>query len=655
MRVLALLFCSLTPIGIALAQNPDAGRRSYEARCAGCHGSDGHGGEHAPGIVLRLPARNDQELATLIREGLPTRGMPPSSVNDDEMRGLVEYLRTLRPSQRRGGMAPVPAKVLMTDGQTLEGLILNQSFQDMQLQTNDRRVHLLRKAGDRYRPVTSQVDWPTYNGQWSGNRYSTLDQINKNNIARLAPTWIFSVPSTQRLQTTPVVFEGIMYVTSANECYALDAGSGRQIWHFQRPRTQGLVGNAAGGFNRGVAVAGDRLFMVTDHAHLLTLNRFTGELLWETEMADWRQNYNATSAPLVVGDLVVSGTAGGEQGVRGFLAAYDQVTGKEVWRFWTVPKPGEPGSETWIGRDIEHGGAPTWLTGSYDPELEVVYWTTGNASPNLNGDQRLGDNLYACSLLALAAKTGKLKWYYQFTPHDEWDWDAQQPVVLVDTTWEGQPRKLLLHANRNGFFYVLDRTNGQLLLAQPLVKKLTWAREIGADGRPVPNPDQRPTPEGTRICPSLNGATNWFSTAFNPATGLYYVQTLEQCAIFTKRPVEWAAGQSFWGGSTRRPPDDTPQKILRAIDIKTGQSAWELPQTGPGNTWGGTLSTASGLVFFGEDSGALMAVDATSGMPLWHFLANQRWRASPMTYLFDGKQYIAIAAGGNILSFALAE
>jgi alcohol dehydrogenase (cytochrome c) len=568
----------------------------------------------------------------------------------------VDYLRVLRPPQRRGGaMVPVPGKVLTTEGRTLEGLILNQGVQDLQLRTHDRRVHLLRKAGDRYRPVTSQRDWPTYNGQWSGNRYSPLTQIDTNTVARLAPAWLFSVPSTQRLQTTPVVVDGLMYVTSANECYALDAGSGRPLWHFQRPRTPGLVGNAAGGFNRGVAVAGERLFMVTDHAHLLALHRFTGELLWETTMADWRQNYNATSAPLVVGDLVVSGTAGGEEGVRGFLAAYDQVTGKEVWRFWTVPKPGEPGAETWIGRDIEHGGAPTWLTGSYDPALDLVYWTTGNASPNLNGDQRLGDNLYACSLVALAAKTGTLKWYYQFTPHDEWDWDAQQPAVLVDTTWEGRPRHLLVHANRNGFFYVLDRTDGKLLRATPFVKNLTWAREIGADGRPVVNPHQRPTPEGTRICPSLNGATNWFSTSFHPATGLYYVQTLEQCAIFTKRPVVWAAGRGFWGGATRPPPGETPQKILRALDIKTGQVTWEVAQTGPGTSRGGVLSTAGGLVFFGEDSGALMAVDATSGTPLWHFQANQRWEASPMTYLFDGKQYIAIAAGGNILAFALAE
>jgi alcohol dehydrogenase (cytochrome c) len=251
-----------------------------------------------------------------------------------------------------------------------------------------------------------------------------------------------------------------MYVTSGNECYALDAGSGRELWHFQQPLTDGLVGNARGNINRGVAVAGDRVYMVTDHAHLLALNRFTGEIVWNTQMADWRQNYNATGAPLVVNNLVVAGTAGGEQGVRGFLAAYDQETGEEAWRFWTVPLPGEPGAETWNGVDLLHGGAPTWMSGSFDPELNMVYWPTGNAGPDLNGDRRKGDNLYSASVVALDAKTGELKWHYQFTPHDEWDWDATQPSALVDAVWKGQPRKLMLHADRNGFFYVFDRTDG---------------------------------------------------------------------------------------------------------------------------------------------------------------------------------------------------
>src|SRR5215468_9140837 len=289
-------------------------------------------------------------------------------------------------------------------------------------------------------------------------------------------------------------------------------------------------------------------------------------------MADYRQNYNATGSMLAIENLVVAGTAGGEQGVRGFLAAYDQNTGKEVWRTWTIPARGEPGSETWDGRDIEHGGGPTWLTGSYDPETKTVYWTTGNAGPDFNGDNRKGDNLYTCSILALDLRTGKLKWHYQATPHDEWDYDAVQPLVLVDANWHGTPRKLLLQANRNGFFYVLDRTNGKLLLAKPFVKKLTWAKEIGADGRPVLVSDQRSSPQGTRTCPSLIGAANWWSTAFDPATGFYYVQALESCGIFTRRDAKetkWEAGRGFAGGSSRESPDDRPQKLLRAIDIWT--------------------------------------------------------------------------------------
>jgi alcohol dehydrogenase (cytochrome c) len=554
--------------------------------------------------------------------------------------------------------APVPRRATyeLTDGRTLEGTPVNHvAADDIQLRTDDGRVLLLRKNGSRYRVVTSEVDWASYDGSPNGNRYTTLTHINKSNVSRLAPKWIYTIQNTNRLEVTPVVVGGIMYVTGTNECYALDAGNGREIWRFQRPRTKGLVGNAAGGINRGVAVAGERVFMVTDHAHLIALNRFTGELVWDIEMADWRQNYNATSAPLIVGDRVVSGTAGGEQGVRGFLAAYDQATGKEAWRFWTVPKPGEPGSETWVGTGIEHPGGVTWMTGVYDPQLQLVYWTTGNPSPDYNGDDRLGDNLFASSVVALDANTGQLKWYYQFTPHNVWDWDAQQPTVLVDTQVEGQLRKLLVQASRNGFFYVLDRTDGRLLLARPFVKHLTWAREIGSDGRPVLNPGLAPTPEGTTICPSSHGAANWYSTSYSPQTGLYYVQTLENCNIFVKNQSEWAAGKSYMGGATRQAPEAPNQKILRAIDVKTGKVAWELPQAGPGAARGGTLATASGLLFFCDDQDRFAAVDAANGKPLWQFSANSIWRASPMTYQFDEKQYVAIASGSNIIVFGLVE
>jgi alcohol dehydrogenase (cytochrome c) len=654
MRALAFIFTSFLLAGTVSAQDTSAGRKQFESRCAGCHGGDGTGGELGPAIVGRLQAKTDEDLTILMREGLPDKGMPGFKLMPQENTDILTFLRTLRP--RRGfGFAPVKGKVETVDGKTLEGLIFGQSFEEMQLQTNDKRMHLLRPVGNKYREVTSQTDWPHYNGQLNGNRYSALNQITKSNVSKLAPKWVFSLPNTTRLQVTPVVVGGLMYVTSANECYALDAGTGRQVWHYVRPRTRNLTGNAAGGINRGVSISGDRLFMVTDHAHIISLNRHTGELLWDTEMADWHLNYNATSAPLAVGDLVVSGTAGGDEGVRGFVAAFDQATGKEVWRHWNAPAPGEPNAETWKGLDLNHPGAVSWLTGSYDPELDTVYWQTGNPGDDFNGDHRKGDNLYSCSVLALDRKTGKLKWYYQFTPHDVWDWDATEPVVLVDTMWQGQPKKLLLQANRNGFFYVLDRTNGKLLLAKPFTKKLTWASGIGADGRPITLPNQEPTVEGTKTCPAVEGAANWHSTAFNPATGLYYVQTLDKCNIYRKSYTEWQAGRGYQGGSGRNVPAEPGLKILRAIDIQTGKIAWEVPQPGPASSWGGAMSTAGGIVIFGDESGAVAAADAVTGKRLWSFQTNQLLKASPMTYMFDGKQYVSIASGSNIISMGLVE
>ena len=653
MRVrIALLFVLLASSADA-AQSSDPGRVIYASRCAGCHGTSGDGGELGPSITMRVPARTDDDLMTLFREGLPMAGMPAfPALTDAEVRDLIRFVRTLRP---REGSGPVRAKITLTTGAPLEGLVLNQGPDDLQLLTDDRKIHLLRKSGDRYRRVTSQADWPTYNGQTNGSRYTPLTHITKGNIARMMTKWIFSVPNAPTLQVTPVVVDGVMYVTTANQCYAIDAGSGRQIWHYSRPRTKGLVGNAAGGVNRGVGVAGDRVYMVTDHAHLIALHRATGALLWETEMADWRQNYNATVAPLPVGNLVITGTSGGDEGVRGFLAAYDQTTGKEVWRFWTVPLAGEPGSETWQGGGIAHPGATTWLTGTYDPELDTLYWPTGNPTPDLYGDDRRGDNLYSDSILALDPKTGKLKWHFQFTPHDVWDYDAQQTPALIDTNWQGRPRKLLVQANRNGFFYVLDRTDGKFLFGTKYVKQVTWATGLTAEGRPVRVPDMEPSLEGRRVCPSLEGASNWYSTSFNPATGLYYVQTNDKCGVFTKIPMEWAAGKGYMGGSFTQAPNEPAQRVLRAIDIQTGKIAWELPQVGPVTSWGGVLSTASGIVIFGEDSGSLMAADATSGKVLWSFQTNQNWKASPMTYAFDNKQYVAVAVGSAVVAFGLPD
>ena len=667
-------------IGLTLAAQEDvaAGRKSFETRCARCHGADGNGGEMGPPIVLRLWNKSDEQLVKLFHEGLPTRGMPPAvNIADAEIKDLIKFLRTI---QQKPESAPkVRLKAALMTGKVLEGEVLGEGFNDVQLLTDDKTVHLLRRAAPAglkagttgkaglkasttgkaglkasttgtFREVTSQVDWPTYNGDTRGNRYTAMTQINKLNVARLAPKWVFAIPGTAHSQATPVVVGGVMYIAAQNECFALDAGSGRQIWHFQRPHTPAAVNDV----NRGVGIAGDRVFMETDDAHVVALDRHTGELLWETTLDDWKKNYSATSAPLPAGDLLIAGVTGGEHGANGFVAALDQSTGKEVWRFWTVPKPGTPGSETWEGKDFEHGGAPTWFTGSYDPELDMVYWPAGNPAREYNGDLRKGDNLYSDSILALDRKTGALKWHYQFTPHDLWDWDATQTSVLIDATWKGVPRKLMLHASRNGFFYVFDRRDGTLLLAKQFIRNLTWASGIGPDGRPIKLPNQEPSPAGTKVCPAQDGATNWYSPSFNPAAGLYYIQTFEKCSIYTKNDdAEWTQGKTYLGGSQKTATDPKPQRILRALDFRTGDVKWEVPQPGPAFSWGGTLATATGLVIFGEESGSLMAVDAVTGTPLWSFPTNHNWKTSPMTYMFDRTQYVAVIAGANVMAFAL--
>jgi alcohol dehydrogenase (cytochrome c) len=658
-RTFPILLGALTLLGAfnlpAQEAAPNApGKLLYENRCARCHGADGKGGERGPAIVTRIGDHNDRELAALVRTGLPGRGMPPNQVSAAQMPVLTRYLRTLQP--KPGERAPVRETIRVANGATLSGEVLNRGFDDLQLRTGDQRIHLMRRSSDGYREVTSETGWAGYNGEPGGNRYTALTQIKPDNVARLGPKWIFSLPDTGRLQVTPVVADGVMYVTSANECYALDAGSGRQIWHYKRAPTKGLL-VSAGGINRGAAIAGDRVFMEAEDAHLLALNRSTGALVWESRIADWRENYFSSSAPLVAGNAVVAGVSGGEHGAPGYVVAFDQETGKELWRFRTVPRRGEPGSETWNGKDIDHGGAPTWFTGTWDPQLETVFWPVGNPGAEYNGDNRPGDNLYSDSILALDVHTGKLKWYFQFTPHDLWDYDSTETPVLVDAPWQGQPRKLLLHADRNGFFYIFDRTDGKLLLGKRFARNLTWASGLTPEGRPIRNPNMEPSAAGTKVCPSQAGATNWYSPSFSPLTGLYYIQSFEMCSVYTKREAgEWAPGKPYLGGSQRGVPgDETPVRELKAIDIQTGNVVWTLPQPGPAESWGGTLTTATGLVFLGEENGAFMAVSASSGKPLWRFETNQLWKASPMTYTFDGRQYIAVAAGSNIISFGLLE
>ena len=380
-------------------------------------------------------------------------------------------------------------------------------------------VFLLSAAVAAWPQVSSQrlldaarepEQWLTYSGNYNGQRFSPLDQITRDNVSRLALQWVFQTGVRGDHETTPLVVDGVMYITTPqNHAYALDLRTGRPLWHYERTLPKDLS-ICCGPQNRGFAALGDKVFLATLDAHLVALDSKTGNIIWDVGTAEADQGYSFTLAPLAVKDKIIVGVAGGEYGVRGFIDAYDAATGKRAWRFYTIPGPGEPGSETWQGESWKTGGAPAWVTGSYDPALNLIYWGTGNPGPQMYGGNRAGDNLYSDSLVALDADTGKLKWHYQFTPHDVHDWDATQVPVLIDTTIGGKPRKLVVTANRNGFFYVLDRTNGKFILAKPYTQ-VTWAKEIGADGRPVVLPNSEPTAEGNRVCPGGIGGTNWMS------------------------------------------------------------------------------------------------------------------------------------------------
>ncbi|MGC2763946.1 MAG: PQQ-dependent dehydrogenase, methanol/ethanol family [Candidatus Acidiferrum sp.] len=495
-------------------------------------------------------------------------------------------------------------------------------------------------------------DWPSYNGDYTGRRYSSLNQINVNDVGQLRAHWVFHAPNSDSLEVTPVVVDGLMFVTSANDAYALDSQTGKVVWRYSRPVTEGLIDDASQHHNRGVGVWHSRIYMETDNAHLLCLDARSGHLLWDVAYTDGSKNWGATSAPLVVKDKVLVGTSGGDDGVRGFVAAYDAETGEQAWRFWTIPGPGEEGSASWPGDLYLHGCGTTWMPGTFDPELNTIYWGTSNPCPDFDGDVRPGDDLYTDSVLALDPDNGKLKWYFQFTPHDLYDYDATETPVLIDAMYGGQPRKLLAQANRNGFFYVLDRTNGKFLSAAPFVEKLNWAKGIDAQGRPILT-GAVPTAEGTRVCPGFVGATNWYAPSYNPDTQLFYFLVMENCNVYFKKGEKFEEGKAFYATGVKRSPGDDRQRILVAFKLDSDKPAWRSPQIGIGHSFSGTMTTKGGLVFFGDDGQSFEAVDARSGAPLWHFHTGQDFHASPMSYAINGVQYVAIASGSDIFSFAL--
>jgi alcohol dehydrogenase (cytochrome c) len=505
-------------------------------------------------------------------------------------------------------------------------------------------------------------NWLSYSGGTMSQRHSALTQITPANAKDLTLKWVFQSRSLDKHEVTPLVVDGVMYtIQSPNDVLALDAATGKTIWTYFHKPAAGTVNPCCGNLSRGVAILGDKLFLASLDAQMIAIDAKTGKELWKTQAADYKQQYSFTVAPLVVKDKVITGVAGGEHGIRGFIAAYDVNTGKEVWRFNTVPGPGEAGYDTWLGKDGKpndsylHGGAPIWVTGSYDPDTNLTMWGTGNAGPDWNGDARLGDNLYSSSVVALDADSGKLKWHYQFSPHNEFDWDATQVPVLADIQYQGRPRKVMLWANRNGMFYVLDRTSGQFLLGKPFTK-VNWATGFDEKGRPMAAPGIVPTKEGTLVYPGNQGGTNWYNPSFSPATGLFYIPAWENSSstyVKGEEPPEFHDGQSFTGAFPRGgSTNENEFSSIIAMDPNSGERKWTFKLSAP-STEGGILTTASNILFGGGRDGQFVALDARDGKLLWETNLGPSVSAGPMSYQVGGKQYISIQAGNSLYTFAL--
>ena len=496
-------------------------------------------------------------------------------------------------------------------------------------------------------------NWLMYSATLDSQRFSGLDQIHSRNVGELELIWAYQISQLDRAETVPLVVDGVMFITEApSNVVAVDAATGRQYWRYDHELPDDLR-ICCGRNNRGVAILGETLFMSTLDAHLVAIDARIGNLVWNKEVADHRSGYSKTAAPLIVKDQVVTGIAGGEFGIRGFIDSYDATTGNLEWRTHTIPGPDHPDNQSWAGDSWRTGGSPSWITGTYDPDLDLVYWGTGNPGPDWNGDVRMGDNLYADSALALNGDTGAMEWYFQFTPHDVHDWDAIQVPILADLRMDGETRKVMMWANRNAFYYTLDRETGEFLVGKPFAKQ-TWAEGLDSNGRPIRVPNTSPTPEGTLVAPPVGGGTNWFSPAYSPRTELFYVMAFDGEALYFMRDEEYTEGSRFTGGGQQyNLPMDKYQSAIRAIDPKTGDIRWEY-QVQPRST-AGVLATAGDLVFSGSIGGYFYALDAVSGEELWHIAVGSQVHSAPMTFAVDGKQYVSIAAGNVVFTFGLRD
>lgn len=604
------------------AADLDAGKKVYDGTCAACHRTAGV----APDLLSAPIQRSAKPwgLYQTIKHGLPQTPMAAQSISEAQRWQVIAYVLSARRrlEAAAGGLPPnVPTPVVPG-------------------------AALLRSAPTR-------ENWPTYSGTYSGQRYSALREVNRTTVPRLHPLWAFQLPAEVLTnESSPVVVGNVMYVTTSNQVWALNASTGAPYWHFNHDLDSHLS-LCCGSVNRGVAVLDSTVFVGTLDAYLVALNARTGAIRWFVQVGDPAQGYSITAAPLAVKDRVLTGVGGGEFGMSGYVDAYDANTGRRLWRFHTVPQPGEPGHDSWGSESWRRGGAPTWLTGSYDPALDLVYWGVGNPGPNFNDSERPGTNLYSNSVVALNLATGALRWYFQFTPRDTHDLDAAQIPVLADVPFRGRLRHLMFWANRNAFYYVLDRVTGQVLVATPFEEQ-TWALGVDSTGRATINDQALPSDTGTLAYPSAMGATNWWSPAYDPTRQLFFVPTAHVPGIFYRGPVTAPQGGMYMGSADNVALREPHWNNIKAIDATTGHLRWEvrLPSVDGSLVMGGLVATAGDLVFAGHASDFL-AFDAATGHERWRFNTGARITAAPIVFANGSHERIAVVAGRTLLTFGI--
>lgn len=650
---------------VAITGNVAAGKQLFfgAAQCSTCHMFGGRGDILAPDLTDVRNRHRAAELIKRLQAPVPfvTAQLPSGRV----VRGVKKYEDTfalhLMDEERHWQLLYKRAAQLQTTTQP-----------HPTLNDKDRNdvLAFLTKADAVYEPdpnwkpapdfnVTfarlqnahaEPQNWLTYWGDLRGTHYSGLRQITPQNVAALKSHWTYQLGGNT-VETTPIVVDGIMFVTGPlSNVTALDTRTGQPIWKYMR-RLPNVASHCTVMTNRGVAVLGDRVFLATLDMHLIALDAKSGNVIWDVEQDDYRKGLSNTHAPLAIDGKIIVGVTAGECALTGYVDAFDAATGKKLWRTHTTPQKGDPNRKTWEPESAaDFGGAPTWMTGTYDADTKTIFWTTGNPGPDYDGSVRGGDNLYSCSVVALDEATGKMKWWFQYTPHDVHDWDGTQTPMLIDGEVKGKKRKLLVTAQRNAFYYVLDRETGEFLQGQAFAKQ-TWAKGLDAKGRPIVLPNTTPTPQGNHVCPDAAGAANWGSPSYDPTTGFFLVSVREACATYTSATKSPVPGQGYTGGGVEVDANGAPGSV-RALDALTGAVKWNFPlHIGASST--GVLATAGGVTFASSNDGHLIALDSRTGEYLWHYYTGANIVASPMAYAVNGKQYIAIASQSAIFVFAL--